>query len=851
MSIVGSRLSVDMLLDKMAARIRTKGEVQQRRRDKKTLCKPCRQLYLKFLLSLVKEQKIERLLQHIGVSDCPLCSLMLPRIPQEPLLPQRQGSQAFGRSVVVRANKGSLYISLDGMARGVIRKASVSDLENLQRDGGCSINCSLIKSWLRHCQHKHGDECNVSGFALARYRYPIELTLVDTKKRRIIEGESDWTYIALSYVWGGVKMPTMTTESFDSLRKDGSLSPDRHDIPSVLKDAMELVSRIGERYLWIDALCIQQDSPEKHKDLARMDVIYSHALFTIVAVDGTNANASLPGLWPRSRLPLKPVVHTASHVLISEPPSLDEVLKSSKYETRGWTLQERVLSRRCLYISEQGMYFQCNTSTWSETTGLKGRTRERSYLTKFNTIRLHGHVLAQTLGVGPSTRATLCLWSQALLVYYELVELYSSRSLSYPDDVVNAFAGFSSVFAESCGGSFVAGLPTAALASSLLWMQVLDSMTSRTRVALLSTGIVRDFSLDKAHNVVVRARSTEPSSEDLPPVDLLQFHAWIVDTHTFNISPEHGISRSSSVYPTLSLFSRGSKKRCGVLFGVLDGDSARICLGDWQFKLAAISRQETSRKQRNEYPVLKEFGISAVMNVMLIKRSENGRYFERAGIGLIRYNAYEKEVVSKFLLKEDPLISHVPFRSLYVSKTIEQELRNLERLRGTIDIVQLTAPVVSRNPYRIKVGNVAVVLQGFLVEHHPNGTLDGALKANTRDFPWDQWAYQITHSLKHLHDIGITHVDHKPENIVNSADQTLVIIDWLSPEMQQVLEPLSENFGERRKNDIWALGKILFAMADATNNKKHEQMLRNLLMQATAEVHSRISLQDMMAQVAQ
>lgn len=66
-----------------------------------------------------------------------------------------------------------------------------------------------------------------------------------------------------------------------------------------------------------------------------------------------------------------------------------------------------------------------------------------------------------------------------------------------------------------------------------------------------------------------------------------------------------------------------------------------------------------------------------------------------------------------------------------------------------------------------------------------------------------------------------------------------------------MLEPLSENFGERRKNDIWALGKILFAMADATNNKKHEQMLRNLLMQATAEVHSRISLQDMMAQVAQ
>ncbi|KAH9209587.1 heterokaryon incompatibility, partial [Leptodontidium sp. 2 PMI_412] len=143
----------------------------------------------------------------------------------------------------------------------------------------------------------------------------------------------------------------MNTENADFLRKDGALSSDRPDIPSVLKDAMELVSRIGERYLWVDALCIQQDSPAKHRDLARMDVIYSHSLFALIAVDGTNANAPLPGLRPRSRLPLKPVIHIRGRVLISEPPSLDEVLESSKYETRGWTLQERLLSRRCLYMS--------------------------------------------------------------------------------------------------------------------------------------------------------------------------------------------------------------------------------------------------------------------------------------------------------------------------------------------------------------------------------------------------------------------------------------------------------------------------------------------------------------------
>ncbi|CZR51376.1 uncharacterized protein PAC_01251 [Phialocephala subalpina] len=509
-------------------------------------------------------------------------------------------------------------------------------------------------------------------------------------------------------------MSMMTTENFDSLRKDGSLSSDRPDIPSVLKDAMELVSRIGERYLWVDALCIQQDSPEKHKDLARMDVIYSHALFTLIAVNGTDANVPLPGLRPRSRLPLKPVVHIADHVLISGPPCLDEVLKSSKYETRGWTLQERVLSRRCLYISEQGMYFQCNTSTWSETTGFKGHRREHNQLSKFNSIRLRGSVLAQTLGVGSSTRATLQIWSQALLIYYKLVELYSSRSLSYPDDVLNAFAGFSSVFAESCGGGFVAGLPTAVLAASLLWVSKSpfsrrpscrgtlfpswswigwegpvtylysppsnhdEGSTSETRSemqnleillddpsnasirlndfedeeALLAVGIVQVFSLGKAHNVTVRARSAEPASEDLPPVDILRFHAWIVETQAFNIFQNRGISHPSSINPMLSVCCCGSKKRCGALFGVQQSDSARIGLGDCRFKLVAISRQKTSWKKQNDYPVLQALGISAYgedwdfMNVMLIKRGENGKYFERAGMGVIRYKTYEKEVIS-------------------------------------------------------------------------------------------------------------------------------------------------------------------------------------------------------------
>jgi hypothetical protein len=50
---------------------------------------------------------------------------------------------------------------------------------------------------------------------------------------------------------------------------------------------MQLVRDVGERYLWVDALCIVQDNDEsKMRDIHNMGVIYANATFTIVAADG-------------------------------------------------------------------------------------------------------------------------------------------------------------------------------------------------------------------------------------------------------------------------------------------------------------------------------------------------------------------------------------------------------------------------------------------------------------------------------------------------------------------------------------------------------------------------------------
>jgi hypothetical protein len=49
---------------------------------------------------------------------------------------------------------------------------------------------------------------------------------------------------------------------------------------------------MGEKYLWVDSICIIQDDPVVvNAQINQMDLIYTQAVFTIVAATGQNADA--------------------------------------------------------------------------------------------------------------------------------------------------------------------------------------------------------------------------------------------------------------------------------------------------------------------------------------------------------------------------------------------------------------------------------------------------------------------------------------------------------------------------------------------------------------------------------
>jgi hypothetical protein len=116
---------------------------------------------------------------------------------------------------------------------------------------------------------------------------------------------------------------------------------------------MAVVSSLGERYLWVDVLCIIQDD-EKSKALfiSQMDIVYHHALLTIVAMSGQDANSGLPGLRPFTS-PQQLRKEVDGSVFLTTPPGLRSSASVSRYEQRGWTLQERILSNDAS-ISPQG-----------------------------------------------------------------------------------------------------------------------------------------------------------------------------------------------------------------------------------------------------------------------------------------------------------------------------------------------------------------------------------------------------------------------------------------------------------------------------------------------------------------
>lgn len=112
-------------------------------------------------------------------------------------------------------------------------------------------------------------------------------------------------------------------------------------------------------------MCIVQDAPNTNEQLQIMDLIYSRARCTIIAMAGQDANFGLPGIISGTRVK-QPAAVLGKFTFLAELQPLEHLLMASRYSTRAWTYQEMMLSPRCIFVSPYQIYFRCNQEGCSE-----------------------------------------------------------------------------------------------------------------------------------------------------------------------------------------------------------------------------------------------------------------------------------------------------------------------------------------------------------------------------------------------------------------------------------------------------------------------------------------------------
>ncbi|VUC35246.1 unnamed protein product [Clonostachys rosea] len=357
-------------------------------------------------------------------------------------------------------------------------------------EGGQQIDFKLMRRWLKDCDHNHGPVCNHPRPG-NRIKTEIPLVFIDVDQECLVVGTSSDQYFVLSYTWGRVNMHMTLLENVEERKRPGALLS--VPFPKTIKDAMKLARSLGERLLWIDAICIvQDDDSQKARDIPNMDIVYGRAYATIVALHGDSADAGLPGVSPGTRACQQ--IETIDLSLsdgeeddaqekcnrkcrfVRGPSPLPLALQASTWNTRGWILQERLLSKRCIYLSADTFYFECNRGTLAE-----GGVNEEytSYFAGevFDNQEIQQHPkqdnpisdLAFIYDLEGSSR----LW-KAWGVYQELVQMYTKRQFTFKPDILDGFAGIFSVLDELLLQDYVEsvtahGLPESFFIHALLW----------------------------------------------------------------------------------------------------------------------------------------------------------------------------------------------------------------------------------------------------------------------------------------------------------------------------------------------------------------------------------------------
>lgn len=321
------------------------------------------------------------------------------------------------------------------------------------------------RSWINNCKEHHSARC--TGKSLS----PVVpgMKLIDCETRQVKLADSTMQWVALSYVWG-----RQTTRSY-AVNSGNHQLPDQ--MPATVKDAVTVTKLLGYRYLWIDKYCIDQNDPDEFgNQIQSMDRIYRGSEVTIIAAAGTDDDYGLPGVdLPRSAK--QSVFHFGDMTFMTTGPEpMQHVEDESCWWTRGWTLQEGLLSRRRLIFSEHQVSFECQRAAWTEALGglecmehpgSVDWSRWKNGIFLLSYLMGNPEPQVEIDGLLNTRRTVHESVVPRLHDVFRLIQQYTTRQLTFDVDSLNAVTGILQAFAKRRNPTLhLVGLPYVPLEGS-------------------------------------------------------------------------------------------------------------------------------------------------------------------------------------------------------------------------------------------------------------------------------------------------------------------------------------------------------------------------------------------------
>ncbi|KAH8586606.1 heterokaryon incompatibility protein-domain-containing protein, partial [Bisporella sp. PMI_857] len=342
-------------------------------------------------------------------------------------------------------------------------------------------------------------------------------------------------YAALSHVWGDPATSAPFLVTTEETLRDRLQTIEFQDLPLTFRDAIRLSAALGITYIWIDSLCIIQDSKSDWASEApRMCTIYTNATLTIAATCATTAHHGFlertASDFPPTRIYCRISMsqNTIPGYLYLIPMNThwgyDDVtmeLEGSVWNGRGWTFQERVLSRRILHFIKDKWIFECQNGNASEDNRPPGSF--------FNRMPWLG-------GEMGSGKASLSA-NDLLDNYREAVQAYTGRALTRVSDRLAAFSGVIQRISDLTGEANIAGLWRSRLPQDLLWYtypQIPSSRKPKTPRAPSWSWVAWDgqigyhYNRDMMHTVIEVLDLGELSSAYIPGEGALKIRGHLV-----------------------------------------------------------------------------------------------------------------------------------------------------------------------------------------------------------------------------------------------------------------------------------------------------------------------------------